>query len=186
RAGARQKEIAIRASLGATRSRIIGQLLTESLVLSLVASLLGLLLAALGTRAIVAFIPRSYPAQSITQVSIDGRVLVFTLTVALLTGLAFGLVPALTLSGGALHDTLKSRVAVLPGVRAVGAISFLPLSGERSSSGFAIAGRPTPSKGEEPTGDMRAVTPGYFQAMGIPIKAGRGLTDADLASTPAV
>ena len=72
RAGARQKEIAIRASLGATRSRIIGQLLTESLVLSLVASLLGLLLAALGTRAIVAFIPRSYPAQSITQVSIDG------------------------------------------------------------------------------------------------------------------
>ena len=269
RAGARQKEIAIRASLGATRSRIIGQLLTESLVLSLVASLLGLLLAALGTRAIVAFIPRSYPAQSITQVSIDGRVLVFTLTVALLTGLAFGLVPALTLSGGALHDTLKeggrtgpattratarlrgalvvaelslaivllagaglmirsfsalrgvqlgfepahsltaevsiparkyrtdtaqiafyrtleSRVAVLPGVRAVGAISFLPLSGGRSSSGFAIAGRPTPPKGEEPAGDMRAVTPGYFQAMGIPIKAGRGLTDADLASTPAV
>jgi predicted permease len=81
---------------------------------------------------------------------------------------------------------LESNVVALPGVRAVGAISFLPLTGERSSSGFAVAGRPAPPKGQEPVGDMRAVTPGYFKAMGIPIKAGRGLTDADLANTPAV
>jgi putative ABC transport system permease protein len=74
----------------------------------------------------------------------------------------------------------------LPGVQAVGAISFLPLSGERSANSFTVEGRPTPPLGEEPTGDMRAVTPGYFRAMGIPVISGRPLTDADVAGRPDV
>jgi putative ABC transport system permease protein len=107
RATVRHKEIAIRASLGATRARLVRQLLTESFTLSLVASAVGLGLAVLGTRALVALVPASFPAQEITEVAIDGRVLAFTVLVALLTGLAFGLVPALSLSRGALHDSLK-------------------------------------------------------------------------------
>src|SRR5262249_54038852 len=61
-----------------------------------------------------------------------------------------------------------------------------PLSGQRSASSFTVAGRPAPPHGQEPTGDMRAVTPGYFAAMGIPIKSGRPLTDADQMGMPAV
>jgi putative ABC transport system permease protein len=269
RASARHKEIAIRASLGATRGRLVRQMLTESFALSFVASAVGLGLAVLGTRALVALIPASFPAQAITEVAIDGRVLAFTVIVALLTGLAFGLVPALSLSRGALHDTLKEggrsggaatratnrlrsalviaelslaivllagaglmirsfsalrqvhlgfepthaltaeiaipsrkyrsdtaqvaffneverRIAALPGVQAVGAISFLPLTGDRSSSGFIVPGRPAPAKGDEPVGDMRAVTPGYFAAMGIPIVAGRPLAATDVMGSPGV
>src|SRR5205823_9265234 len=83
------------------------------------------------------------------------------------------------------YRTLESRIAVLPGVKAVGAISFLPLSGQRSANGFAVPGRPAPPKGAEPVGDMRAITPGYFQAMGIPIKEGRALAATDVARSPA-
>jgi putative ABC transport system permease protein len=86
----------------------------------------------------------------------------------------------------AFFQAVESRIAALPGVTAVGAISFLPLTGERSSSGFTVPGRPVPPAGEEPVGDMRAVTPGYFRAMGIPIEAGRPLTDADGFHSPAV
>jgi putative ABC transport system permease protein len=269
RASARHKEIAIRASLGATRGRLVRQLLTESMLLAIVASLFGIGLAALGTHAIVALVPASFPTQLIGDVAIDGRVLAFAVAIAIATGIAFGIIPALSLARGALHDTLKeggrsgsaatratgrlrsalvvaelslaivllagaglmirsfaalrrvqlgfepahasmaqvsiptrkyrsdtaqiqffttleSRIAALPGVEAVGAISFLPLTGDRSASGFTVPGRPAPPKGAEPVGDMRAVTPGYFRAMGIPIKSGRPLTDADLANTPSV
>jgi putative ABC transport system permease protein len=71
-------------------------------------------------------------------------------------------------------------------VEAVGAISYLPLTGLRSVNGFNIEGRPPAKPGAEPAGDMRAVTPGYFRAMGIPIKQGRALTDADGMDRPAV
>jgi hypothetical protein len=81
---------------------------------------------------------------------------------------------------------VETRVAALPGVQAVGAISYLPLTGDRSASDFSVPGRPAPPKGAEPIGDMRAVTPGYFRAMGIPIKSGRPLTDADQVNSPSV
>jgi putative ABC transport system permease protein len=80
----------------------------------------------------------------------------------------------------------EARIAALPGVTAVGSISYLPLSGERSASGFNVEGQPPAEHGAEPVGDMRAVTPGYFKAMGIAIKAGRGLAETDLAESPAV
>lgn len=81
---------------------------------------------------------------------------------------------------------LEERLAGLPGVEEVGAISFLPLSGDRSASGFVVEGRPAPAAGQEPVGDMRAVTPGYFNTMGIPVLRGRNLSRADQASAPSV
>jgi putative ABC transport system permease protein len=269
RSASREKEFAIRASLGATPVRLVRQLLTEGVVLSIVASIFGVALAVFGTHAIVALIPKSFPVPSITDVAVDGRVLAFTLGIAVLTGIAFGLVPARAASRAVLQGALseggrsntgagrsstrlrgtlvvaemslaivllagaglmirsfsqlnsvdlgidpshalaaeialpaakyrsdtsqvaffgevESRIAALPGVRAVGAVSYLPLSGQRSSTAFTVAGRPKPSRGQEPAGDMRAITPGYFGAIGIPLKEGRGFNDADVAGRPDV
>ena len=105
RGAGRQKEIAIRAAMGAGRGRLIGQMLTESLVLSCCGAAVGLLLAFVGTRALAHLTSVSIPLLS--DVRIDARVLGFTLVAALLTGLLFGLVPALQLQDLKLHDTLK-------------------------------------------------------------------------------
>jgi putative ABC transport system permease protein len=105
RAADRQREIAIRAALGAGRARVIQQLLTESVLLAGVGGLLGLGLAAWGVSLLSNLsqiqIPRSH------EIGLDWRVLLFTLGVSVLTGLLFGLIPALQVSGGNLHDTLK-------------------------------------------------------------------------------
>ena len=105
RGTARQKEIAIRAALGAGRGRLIRQMLTESLVLSCCGAVLGLLLALAGTRVLAHLTAVSIPM--LAEVRIDGTVLGFTLIVAVLTGLIFGLVPALQVRDVKLHDTLK-------------------------------------------------------------------------------
>ncbi|MGB9461341.1 MAG: ABC transporter permease, partial [Candidatus Acidiferrum sp.] len=105
RGATRKKEIAIRTAMGAGRGRLIGQMLTESLVLSSCGAALGLLLAFLGTRALAHLTSVSIPMLS--DVRIDARVLGFTLVAALLTGLLFGLVPALQVQDLKLHDTLK-------------------------------------------------------------------------------
>jgi putative ABC transport system permease protein len=105
RGATRKKEIAIRTAMGAGRGRLIGQMLTESLVLSCCGAALGLLLAFVGTRALAHLTSVSIPLLS--DVRIDGSVLGFTLVAALLTGLLFGLVPALQVQDLKLHDTLK-------------------------------------------------------------------------------
>jgi len=93
RAATRQREMAVRVAIGAGRGRIIRQLLTESLALSVAGSLLGLLLARWGAHALVAFLsPAGTPI--FLDLSIDNRVLAFGVAVALLTGLTFGLAPA--------------------------------------------------------------------------------------------
>jgi putative ABC transport system permease protein len=96
RASARQKEIALRTALGASRWRIIRQLLIESLMLAFVGGGLGLLLAIWLARLFVIFGPANIPR--VDQVHLDPRVLVFTFALSVVTGVAFGLVPALQLS----------------------------------------------------------------------------------------
>jgi putative ABC transport system permease protein len=105
RATSRQREIAIRAALGAGRVRLIRQLLTESLVLSLVGGGCGLLLAVWGSSLLVSLVPADVPR--IHEVGVDGRMLAFTLLVSVVTGLVFGLVPAWQAARIDLNESLK-------------------------------------------------------------------------------
>lgn len=269
RAAAREREVAVRLSLGASPQRLVRQLLTESLVLSLTAAAAGFALAVKGTEGLVALVPGDLAVQLLRDVNLDWRVVAFTAAVALAAGVLFGLAPAVHAARGQVHEALKEggrggsqqsrasgrirsafvvaqmslalvllagaglmvrsfaalrqvnlgfepghaltaritlssrtyqsdtaiaaffqqaegRIAALPGVQAVGAISYLPLTGLRSVNSFTIEGRPRGEPGEEPGGDMRAVTPGYFRAMGIPLREGRGFTDADRLGSPGV
>jgi putative ABC transport system permease protein len=101
----RQREIAIRSALGAARSRLIRQMLTESTLLATAGGLAGILLAISGTRAIVAIGSRVIP--QLVNVSVDWRVLTFTAVISLVTGVLFGLFPALRLSEITLSGVLK-------------------------------------------------------------------------------
>jgi predicted permease len=105
RAEARQKEIAVRTALGAGRGRLISQFLTESVVLALLGGGLGLLLASAGVRGIVAANLESLPR--VDEIGLDSRVLLFTLGISVLTGLLFGLAPALHARAGVLFESLK-------------------------------------------------------------------------------
>ena len=105
RASSRQREIAIRAALGASRGRVVRQLLTENIVLSLCGGGLGLLFAWWGIQALLALSPGNIPR--LGSISIDREVLFFTLAVSLITGILFGLVPAFTASRPDLNNTLK-------------------------------------------------------------------------------
>src|SRR6195256_6590278 len=106
RASVRGKEIALRSALGASRARIIRQLLTESVLLAGIGGALGLLVAKLGTDALVAAVPQNIPRVSTIQ--LDGVVLAFTLLLSLATGIVFGLVPAWQASHVDLNTALKS------------------------------------------------------------------------------
>ena len=119
RATLRKRELAIRSALGAGRRRIIYQLLTESVLLSMIGGILGLVVGYLGVRALLAVNPVDIPriGEHGTAVSLDWRVLAFTLFVALFTGVLFGLIPAISGSRTDLTTTFKE-------------------SGSRSGSGF--------------------------------------------------
>ncbi len=262
RAAARQKELALRAALGAGRMRLIRQMLTESVLLGLMGGVLGVLLAYWGVQLLIAFGPDNIPR--LNEIRIDLGVLAFTFAVSLVTGLLFGLVPALQSSRPDLNDALKEgsrgstggrsgimrnafvvaevslalvlligaglmirsfarlqsvetgfdaknvltmraqlphkkypephqivdffrqaqeRIATIPGVQAVGAISYLPLTGLASRDGFKIPGQPPPAPGQEPGVEVRVVTPTYFRAMGIPLLKGRLLNERDVKET---
>jgi len=269
RGASREREMAVRISLGASPRRLARQLLTESIVLSAVSAVIGLVLAVRGTKALVALVPSDLSYQMLGDVSLDWRLVAFTAVVALGSGMLFGLAPALHAARGDVHESLKeggrggtehsrasgrmrnalvvaemslalvllagaglmvrsfaalqqvnlgfdpahaltgrvslpsrtyqtdtaitqfferaeSDIASLPGVQAVGAISYLPLTGQRSVNGFNVEGRPPAKPGEEPGGDMRAVTPGYFRAIGLTVIAGRPFAPSDSATAPKV
>jgi len=106
RAASRQKEIGIRSALGAGRQRIARQLLTESVLLSGVGAILGFVLAAFGLSALKSLLPADTPR--LFDVHLDGRVLIFTIGLAVFSGLLFGLAPALEASRTDLTESLNA------------------------------------------------------------------------------
>ena len=258
RAGAREREMAVRCAMGAVRGRLVRQLLTESCLLALAGGVAGVLLAWWGVTALPKLAPAGYPM--LAEVTMDWRVLAATLVISLATGLAFGLAPAVALSGGGgLHESLKeggrggsdsvargrlrSALVVLevalamvlavgagllirsfgrlsgvspgfnasglltaqvnppqsrppaqrrafydellrkleaaPGVSSCGIASVLPLTSSNTGTGMFVEGRPAPRPEDVPIIWFRFVSPGYFRAMEISLKAGRAITSAD-------
>ena len=272
RASSRHQEIAVRAALGASRRRLIAQMLWESVVLSVVGGAAGLLVASwlVELPAVVPLAPPSVfvpYAPRADQVAIDGTVLAFTLGIAVLTGLLFGIIPALRASRPSLYsalttrghgsgdpsrvrtrqllvvaevavaltllvgaglllrsfvnlraidpgfradhvlavdlnlprsryaepnrqmqffDALIERVGALPGVRSVGGVEQLPLTGPQQASDLRILGSPPPQPGAEPDAAYVSVTPGYFWAMSLTLRRGRVLAATDGAAAPRV
>jgi predicted permease len=265
RAFMRQREIAVRLSLGASRWRLVQQLLVESLALSLAGGLLGILLAAGLTRSLLALIPSEGSPLLISSTP-DLRILAFTFGLACLTGVIFGLLPALRASRVDLWTTLKETVGSIAGsggslflrkglVTAQVALSFLLLFGAglfvrsldnlkttdtgvaldnlvtfqlspalnaytdektmqfyrelqdrlRASPGVKSAAFATvpilsgnewdsttsveghqAKDGEDMQAFMNALSPGYFEAMQIPILEGRDFTWMDAHDKPTV
>ncbi|HKP86529.1 MAG TPA: ABC transporter permease [Blastocatellia bacterium] len=266
RATSRRKETAIRVALGAGRWRIIRQFLTESLILSILGSAVGLLLAKFGLDLLVSLASTALPRA--TEIGLDLQVLAFTLLLSLVTGVGFGIAPALQISRTDVHETLKegggragvaiasarlrsalviaevalslvtligaglliksfarlqqvnsglrpenvltmrvsppdskyptrqavsafyeqvlSRVSGLPGVQAAGAINMLPLQRWGYNGDIEIEGQGPYPPGEAPLAEYRAVTPGYFRALGIPLIEGNDYTAQDTEKSPPI
>jgi len=265
RSSARQREVALRAALGASRGRTIRQLLTESLVLALLGGLAGAAFGAWALRLLVALAPEGIPR--LAEVRLDPRILVATFAVSLASGVLFGLAPAIQSSAIRLHDALNEgsrtgsgreggrlrnvfvafevaiaivlligaglmtrsflalqaidpgwnpdgvvtlevsvagtrhaatglrpplyreilgRLSAVPGVAAAGAINHIPLAGDVWGFPYSVEGRPAPLPGESPVATYRAVLPGYFSTMRLPLVRGRDVTFADVDGAPGV
>ena len=264
RSAARQREIAVRAALGAIRWRVLRQFLVESILIALLGGACGLLLALWGTRALIALGPQDIPR--LATVGVDQTVLLFVLAVSLITGLLFGILPAWKASAANVSEALKEgergssegvgrnrlrsllvssefafavvllagaglmirtffavrnidpgfdphnvltmmvrilgteetaagrtgpfyqqvlqRVRTIPGVQSASAINHLPLAGDQWGFPFHVEGHPLERPGESPVATYRAVFPGYFNTMRIPVLNGRDFTEADNRSVP--
>ena len=143
RTASRQKEIAIRTALGAGRRRLLAQMLTEGIVLSCSGALLGLMLAFAGTRALARLDAVSIPL--LRDVRTDATALGFTLAIALVTGIVFGLAPALQARGAALTNALKDATRGSTGERAGAPGSATPWSSRRSRSPACCSSAPASS-----------------------------------------
>ena len=113
RAAARRKEIALRLALGASRSRLVRQLLTESILLSVLGGIASLIIARLCVQVLTTYLPQQ--SRSALDLTVDARVLLFTLTVSILTGLLFGLTPAWQTTRQSLTAGLKDQTGASAG-----------------------------------------------------------------------
>jgi predicted permease len=120
RATARQKEIAVRLAMGASRGQIISQLLVESLLLSMAGGAAGLLLAVWIDETLVSFLPTRGANTLTISATPDWRILCFTLGISLLTGIIFGLIPALQATRPDLAPTLKDEVGAITSTSSIG------------------------------------------------------------------
>jgi putative ABC transport system permease protein len=137
RSAARQKEIAIRAAMGASRGRVLRQMLTESILLSAIGGIAGLLLSIWLTDLLMSIVPEGAPRPD--HVGIDYRVLIFTLSISALTGILFGIVPALQASKLDVTSALKEGGRSAEGHRRTSARSLL-LIGEVALSLMLLVG----------------------------------------------
>ncbi|HVR41810.1 MAG TPA: ABC transporter permease [Thermoanaerobaculia bacterium] len=264
RGGRREHEIALRLAMGSSRARVVRQLLVECVLLALVAALGSLVVAIWGVRAFVAALPPDSPFPfEMTARVIDLRVLLATAAIALLSGLAFGTLPALraaradlvrslrnepargssrsrlgsafvviqvTLAGvllvtagllvrtlGKMRDVdpgfdpagrivatvdlgsagyaldampaawerILAQTRSIPGVRAAGLARSVPVQRAVMRHSVSIEGY-EPPPGVYPNVDFNLVSPGYFEALGLPVLRGRAITEADREGTPPV
>jgi putative ABC transport system permease protein len=263
RAAVRQKEIALRLALGASRSRLTRQFLTESVLLALVGAAVGLLFASAGLQILKTFIPDTISQAD--SIGLDAKVLAFTALVAVVTGLIFGLAPATQASNFNLNETLKEggrdaggggkgvrlrsllviaeiavsfvlligagllinsfihlrnldpgfradhlltakidlpelkypdkehripfldevlrRVNALPGVQSAAIAGNLPFTYNGDSMYIGVEGIPDPPPDQQMDVIYRAIGPGYFGTMGIPLLRGRDFTEQENTET---
>ena len=260
RATARQRELAVRSALGASRKRLVRQMLAESLLLAAAGGVTGLALAWGGVRLLTASVGDQIAFPRVDAIGIDGRVLAFTAAVALLSGVVFGFAPALTSAAINLNEALKEggrsgsagrtgklrsafvvievalalvllvgaglllrsfarvlstdpgfspdhvmtaqltlpaakydtlakrtqfwagllqRIRVLPGVTSAGTVSFLPMNGLGSATGFEVVGQPKPAPGQGPGATIKVIGGDYFTVLGIPLVRGRVFTERE-------
>lgn len=156
RLAARDAELAVRVALGAGRARIARQVMTEALLLSLVGAIMGIALAASAVHFLITFAPPSIPR--LHDVTIDARVLLFTLVVTLVTTLIFGIVPALTPRMRELHERLQGGGRSLRGTRASARTRRILVVFEVSSAIVLLAGAGLLLRSMT---RLRAVDPGF-------------------------
>ena len=138
RAAAREHELAVRAAIGASRGRLLRQLLTESMLLSLIGGAVGLLVASWGLSALVALAPNALP--STADIRLDRWVLAFTFGLSLVTGLVFGAIPAWQAARGGPHEALKHAAARITGTARLGRLRRALVVGEIALSLVLLVG----------------------------------------------